>query len=147
MREALDAGAIGFASSFSPNHSGWAGRPMPSTIASEAELFALGRRCRTRGAGVFVMATGSRATPEVMESIAARTGRPAFMVTVLAMHNAADPSKALTYYERCAAARARGHEVYIHTSCQPLSFDFTLKDPYLLLLARRVRSGEAGEGR
>src|SRR5205085_8740759 len=31
--EALDAGAIGFASSFSPNHSGWGGRPMPSTIA------------------------------------------------------------------------------------------------------------------
>src|SRR5438552_14511016 len=31
VAEALDAGAIGFASSFSPNHSGWGGRPMPST--------------------------------------------------------------------------------------------------------------------
>jgi N-acyl-D-aspartate/D-glutamate deacylase len=133
VREALAAGAIGFASSFSPNHSGWAGRPMPSTIASEAELFALAGALKGAGRGVFVMATGSRATPEVMESIVARTGRPAFMVTVLAMHNAADPSKALTYYERCAAARARGHEVTIHTTCQPLSFDFTLKDPYLLL--------------
>src|SRR4030095_8502110 len=30
VREALQAGAAGFASSFSPNHSGWAGRPMPS---------------------------------------------------------------------------------------------------------------------
>ena len=54
------------------------------------------------------------------------------MVTVLTMYNDAEPAKALTYYERCAAARARGHEVYIHTSCQPLSFDFTLAEPYLL---------------
>jgi len=132
VREALAAGAIGLASSFSPNHSGWAGRPMPSTIASDDELFALVDELGAAGRGVYVMATGSRATPEVMESIAARSGRPAFMVTVLAMHNAADPAKALSYYERCAEARARGREVYIHTSCQPLSFDFTLKDPYLL---------------
>src|SRR3954463_1287592 len=34
LGEAMDAGAAGFASSFSPNHSGWEGRPMPSTIAS-----------------------------------------------------------------------------------------------------------------
>ena len=78
------------------------------------------------------MATGPRATPEFMESIAADTGRPAFMVTVLTMYNQAHPERALTYYERCAAAIARGHEVYIHTSCQPLSFDFTLREPYLL---------------
>src|SRR5690348_6867537 len=31
VSEAMDAGAAGFASSFSPNHSGWGGRPMPST--------------------------------------------------------------------------------------------------------------------
>src|SRR5258705_4011821 len=37
VREALEAGAIGFASSFSPNHSGWGGRPMPSTIATDGE--------------------------------------------------------------------------------------------------------------
>jgi N-acyl-D-aspartate/D-glutamate deacylase len=38
VREALDAGAAGFASSFSPNHSGWGGQPMPSTIATDDEL-------------------------------------------------------------------------------------------------------------
>jgi N-acyl-D-aspartate/D-glutamate deacylase len=48
------------------------------------------------------------------------------------MYNRAAPERAMTYYERCAAANARGREVYIHTSCQPLSFDFTLEEPYLL---------------
>src|SRR4029077_5255580 len=73
-----------------------------------------------------------RATPEFMEAISSDNGRPAFMVTVLTMYNDADPKKAMEYYQRCAAAQRRGREVYIHTSCQPLSFDFTLEEPYLL---------------
>ncbi|MBX9964654.1 MAG: amidohydrolase family protein [Burkholderiales bacterium] len=132
VREALDAGAIGLASSFSPNHAGFAGRPMPSTIASDAELRALAQPLAERKRGVFVMATGPRGTTEFMESLAAQTGRPAFMVTVLTMYNDAAPDVAMGYYERCAAARARGNEVYIHANCHPLSFDFTLRDPYLM---------------
>jgi N-acyl-D-aspartate/D-glutamate deacylase len=132
VREAMAAGAIGLASSFSPNHAGFGGRPMPSTIASEAELRALAQPLKEAGRGIFVMATGARATTEFMESLATQTGRPAFMITVLTMYNDAAPDVAMGYYQRCAAARARGHEVYIHTSCQPLSFDFTLRNPYLL---------------
>jgi N-acyl-D-aspartate/D-glutamate deacylase len=132
VREAMRAGAAGFASSFSPNHSGWGGTPMPSTIASDEELKTLTGALREARKGIFVMATGPRATPEFMESIAAETGRPAFMVTVLTMYDRAHPERALQYYERCAQAIARGREVYIHTSCQPLSFDFTLREPYIL---------------
>jgi N-acyl-D-aspartate/D-glutamate deacylase len=132
VREAMHAGAIGLASSFSPNHAGFGGRPMPSTIAPETELRALAQPLREANRGIFVMATGARATTEFMESLAAETGRPAFMVTVLTMYNDAAPGTALGYYERTAAARARGNQVHIHTSCQPLSFDFTLHNPYLL---------------
>jgi N-acyl-D-amino-acid deacylase len=132
VKQAMDDGAAGFASSFSPNHSGWGGQPMPSTIATDEELCALVAELGAAGRGIFVMATGPRATPEFMESLAAQTRRPMFMVTVLTMYNKAQPGRALEYYERCAAALERGHEVYIHTSCQPLSFDFTLREPYLL---------------
>jgi N-acyl-D-amino-acid deacylase len=133
VRAAMKAGAIGFASSFSPNHSGHGGLPMPSTIAGDEEIRALAGVLGEAGRGVFMMATGPRATPEFMEAIVASNGRPAFISTVLTMYNEAEPKRGLTYYERCAAAIARGHEVYIQTSCQPLSFDFTLEDPYLLL--------------
>lgn len=133
LREAMDAGAIGFASSFSPNHSGYGGQPMPSTIATEAELRALTGVLGEVGRGVFMSATGSRLTPQMMESIAADTGRPAYISTVLTMYNEAEPTRGLSYYEVCAQALDRGHEVYILTSCQPLSFDFNLTDPYLLL--------------
>ena len=132
VAEAMDAGAAGFASSFSPNHSGWGGRPMPSTIASEDELRTLVGVLGEKQRGIFVMATGSRATPEFMESLAEATGRPQFMVTVLTMYNQAQPGRAMDMYERCSKAIARGREVYIHANCQPLSFDFTLREPYLL---------------
>ena len=133
VRVALRAGAIGFASSFSPNHSGYGGRPMPSTIATEHELRTLAAVLGEEQHGVFMMATGSRATPDVMESIAAETSRPAFISTVLTMYNEARPELGLSYYERAAQALSRGNELYILTSCQPLSFDFTLRDPYVLL--------------
>jgi N-acyl-D-amino-acid deacylase len=132
VREAMRAGAAGFASSFSPNHSGWGGRPMPSTIATDEELRELVGELKAFNRGIFVMATGPRGTTEFMEAIAADTGRPTFMVTVLTMYSKANPERALQYYERCAAALERGREVYIHSSCQPLSFDFTLREPYIL---------------
>src|SRR3954470_14997602 len=132
VAEAMDAGAAGFASSFSPNHSGWGGRPMPSPIAADEELRALVGVLGEKQRGIFVMATGPRATPEFMESLAAETGRPTFIVTVLTMYNQAQPQRALEMYQRCADALGRGHEVYIHANCQPLSFDFTLREPYLL---------------
>ncbi len=132
VREAMDAGAIGLGSSFSPNHAGFGGRPMPSTIASDAELQALMQPLADKQRGIFVMATGPRGTTEYMEALAARTRRPMFMVTVLTMYNDAAPDVALGYYERCAAARARGNEVYIHANPHALSFDFTLRDPYLM---------------
>ena len=133
VRQAMSDGAVGFASSFSPNHFGFGGQPMPSTVALDEELRALVGVIGEAGKGVFMMATGPRATPEFMESLAADTGRPVFISTVLTMYNDAAPERAAGYYERCADAISRGREVFIQTTCQPLSFDFTLLDPYLLL--------------
>ena len=133
VRDAMDHGAIGFASSFSPNHSGFGGIPMPSTIASETELRALTSVLGEKKKGVFMMATGTRGSPDIMESIAEDTGRPAYISTVLTMYNEGNPSLGAAYYERCAQALERGHELYILTSCQPLSFDFSLTEPYVLL--------------
>src|SRR3954464_11213229 len=74
VREAVEAGAIGLASSFSPNHAGFAGRPMPSTLASGKQLLESPEPLAEKKGGVFVMATGQRATTAFMESLAAATG-------------------------------------------------------------------------
>lgn len=132
VREAMQAGAIGFASSFSPNHSGWAGLPMPSTLATDEELHALIGVLGEQRRGVFMLATGTRATPQYMEALVEKTGRPGFISTVRTMYNQAEPDLAKTYYDYCAQAIDRGHELYIQSTCQPLSFQFDLSDPYVL---------------
>src|SRR5258706_1620462 len=106
----LDAGSSCFAPSFSPNHSGWGGRPVPSTVAADEELRSLVGVLGEEQPGIFVLATGPRATPEFMESLAAETRRPMFIVTVLTMYNQAQPQRAMEMYERCAKAIERGRD-------------------------------------
>ena len=130
VKEALDAGAIGFASSFSPNHLGWNGVPMPSTIASDDEVRALAGLMKGRGRGVFQIAAGARGTVEVMESIANASEASVFMTTALTMYNEALPGRAHEILDSCAAARERGRRIYAQVTCQPFSMDFTPANPY-----------------
>ena len=130
VREALRAGAIGFASSFSPNHSGYGGVPMPSTLSSEEELRAIVGVLGEEGRGVFQMATGTRATVDLLESLSADTRRPVIMSAALTMFNEAEPQKALTILDQISGARNRGRPVHAQVTCQPLSFDFNADNAY-----------------
>src|SRR5258705_1332330 len=53
VREALQAGAVGFTSSRIMGHQAMDGRPVPGTLAPEAELMAIAREMRKAGRGVF----------------------------------------------------------------------------------------------
>ena len=126
---AMDHGAIGLGASYSLNHSGWGGVPMPSTISDLSEFDALVGAMGGPGRGVVEISSG--ATPvAAMEEIAARHGRRIFMSTATALYNEQYPERALGMFEACAAAQARGNELYIQITCQPLSFDFTLASAY-----------------
>ena len=127
--EAMDQGAIGLGSSYSLNHSGWGGVPMPSTISEIAEFDALVGAMGGPGRGVVEISSGP-ITPDAMEEIANRHGRRIFMSTAIALYNEQYPERALGVFDSCRAAQARGNELYIQITCQPLSFDFTLASAY-----------------
>ncbi len=129
VAEAMAAGAIGLGASYSLNHSGWGGMPMPSTISSLAEFDALVGAMGGRGRGVVEISSGAKTVAE-MEAIAARHGRRIFMSTALALYNEQYPRRAIEMFEACSAAQARGAGVHIQITCQPLSFDFTLESAY-----------------
>ena len=122
----------GFASSFSPNHSGWGGKPMPSTIATDEELKRL-TGVLGESSAAFSSWPPARAPRRNSWSRLPPTpaGRRSWS-RCSRCTTARIPERALQMYERCAQALARGREVYIHANCQPLSFDFTLREPYLL---------------
>jgi N-acyl-D-amino-acid deacylase len=129
VAEAMDRGAIGLGGSYSLNHSGWGGVPMPSTISEIAEFDALVGAMGGPGRGVVEISSGP-ITPDAMEEIAARHGRRIFLSTAIALYNEQYPQRALGVFDACRAAQARGNELYIQITCQPLSFDFTLASAY-----------------
>jgi N-acyl-D-amino-acid deacylase len=56
--EVMDHGAIGLGASYSLNHSGWGGVPMPSTISEIAEFDALVGAMAGQGRGVVEISSG-----------------------------------------------------------------------------------------
>ena len=129
VADAMAHGAIGLGASYSLNHSGYGGVPMPSTIAPMSELEALVGAMGPRGRGVVEIASGVK-TPQELEPMAAKYGRPFFQGTGVAMYNEQEPARSLKMFEDSAAAIRRGVGLYIQIPCQPLSFDFTMANAY-----------------
>jgi N-acyl-D-amino-acid deacylase len=128
VRAALDAGAIGFASSHSENHNGYGGVPMPSRLGDARELGALVGTLGETGRGLFQITVGPRNTVGELAALARATGRPVIFSALF--HNDAFPERATTMLEECRAAGSAGAEVYAQVSCRPLSMDFTLANAY-----------------
>ena len=128
VREAMAHGAVGFASSTSPAHNGEGGLPMPSRLASDAEMAALVGAMGEAGGGVFMLTKGGHTPMPFLESLAAATGRPVMVAALL--HNSVNPGAVFADLAAIAAANTRGHRLLGQVSCCPLSMDFTLASPY-----------------
>ncbi len=126
--EAMQAGAIGFATSTSPAHNGHGGHPMPSRLADENELRTLVTSLKDSGRGVFMLTKGGQSKPAFLESLAAESGRPVIVAALL--HNPTNPNVVFDELEAIRAANERGRVMMGAISCCPLSFDFTLESPY-----------------
>ena len=66
VREAAEAGALGFSSSRTIAHRAMDGEPVPGTFAAEDELFALGHAMAAGGAGVFELAPQGAAGEDIV---------------------------------------------------------------------------------
>ena len=129
VREAMDAGAVGFATSTSDAHNGEGGTPMPSRLADDHELRTLVRTMGESGHGVYMLTRGRTTTIPYLEELAIEAKRP--VVIAALFHSNTNPTAAFTTLDQVNAARSRGHELVAQTSCCPLSMDFTFKSPYL----------------
>ncbi|HEX3461967.1 MAG TPA: amidohydrolase family protein [Acidimicrobiales bacterium] len=127
--DALDAGAIGFASSWSPTHNGDHGRPVPSRLADLAELAALLEPLRHRRRGVAALLPGGVLSHDQMFELQRHIGRPFTWTALLTFAGS-------NYHEQVmadhAAARATGVDVWPQVSCRPLVFQTNLAEPFSL---------------
>ena len=130
VREAMEAGAIGFATSTSPSHNGADGGPMPSRLADDDELRALVGVLGETGRGIFMLTKGGGTGIPFLESLAEATSRPVMVAALL--HNSTNPDGVFDELDRIAEAQDRGNAVYGQVSCCPLTMEFTLEAPYPL---------------
>ena len=129
VREAMAAGAVGFATSTAEAHNGEGGTPMPSRLADDRELRTLVRTMGESGHGVYMLTKGSKTSIPYLEELAIEARRP--VVIAALFHSNTNPTAAFTTLDQINAARSRGHQLVAQTSCCPLSMDFTFKSPYL----------------
>jgi N-acyl-D-aspartate/D-glutamate deacylase len=146
VRDAMRAGAVGFASSTSPAHNGEGGRPMPSRLADERETHALVSAMGESGHGVYMLTKGAHTPLAFLESLAAESGRPVMVAALL--HNGTNPRAVFDDLDAIAEANARGRRMLGQVSCCPLTMDFTMRSPYPVegLASWKRALGEKGDG-
>ena len=128
VREAMAAGAIGFATSTSPAHNGEGGFPMPSRLASDEEMMQLTLAMSSQGGGVYMVTKGGQMPVSFLESLAAASHRPVMVAALL--HNSTNPNGVFNDLKAITEANQRGHKLTGQVSCCPLSMDFTFASAY-----------------
>jgi len=144
VREAMAAGAVGFATSTAEAHNGEGGKPMPSRLADDREMRALVRAMGESGHGVYMLTKGSKTTIPYLEELAAEARRP--VVIAALFHSNTNPTAAFATLDQVNAARGRGRDLVAQTSCCPLSMDFTFRSPYLFEMMQAWKPVMAAHG-
>lgn len=128
VREALDAGALGFATSKSPTHVGYGGHPVPSRAASTAEILELAGALGEAPHGVLQCTIGPGLSFGEFEEVARATGKPVSWTALLA--GLFGPKGHRAVLERHAKLQAQGLRVVPQVSCRPLCLEFQWKAPF-----------------
>lgn len=128
--EAIDAGAIGFATSKSPTHSGDAGKPVPSRLAEIDEITRIASVMGEKDRGTFQATIGPGFYVKELAALSETIGRPVTWTALLTMSEA--PGRAKETLEQQASL---GGEVWPQIACRPLVFQITLEDPFPFAMA------------
>lgn len=112
VKEALDAGALGFSTSRTSLHRAMDGELVPGTVATEDELQEIGQGLKDAGHGVFVAACEHKDLPDEIAWIARLAKRTGRRCTVNLSQIEADPLLWREGLARIEKAQADGAPVY-----------------------------------
>jgi N-acyl-D-aspartate/D-glutamate deacylase len=125
VREAIEAGALGFSTSRTIAHQAMDGEPVPGTFAAEDEVFGLGRAMAAGGQAVFELAPQGAAGEDIvapkkelewMRRLGAEIERP---LSFALIQVDADPNLWREQLDISAAAHAAGSQLYPQIAARP----------------------------
>jgi N-acyl-D-amino-acid deacylase len=127
VAEAMRSGAIGFASSFSANHRGDGGRPVPSRNGTKDEFVQLASVLGELGCGAVTYAPGQPVTWRDSYEIQPAIGRPLMWTPMLTTYPEADHIGVMKAH---AEGLAGGADVRPQVTCLPLKVQLRMDNPY-----------------
>ncbi|MBN8927140.1 MAG: amidohydrolase family protein [Rhodospirillales bacterium] len=131
MREGLEAGALGFATSKSRTHVGYEGRPVPSRLAEFNEILEIASALGDAGAGVIQATVGKELSFDEFAELNRRTGRNVSWTALLSGGGVLNVGSVAEQLARSAELHAAGHAVFPQVSGRPLNFEFRFDQPFL----------------
>jgi len=129
MREAMEAGAIGFGTSVSVSHNGYAGKPVPSRQATPEEMDGLVSVMGEMKRGLMQITIGREFSTRHMAEVSRKHGVPVTWTALLSyLYGPGGHRKQL---DLAAEQRKSGAMVIPQVSCRPLNFEFTFGEPFI----------------
>jgi len=128
VREAMDAGAIGFATSHAATHHGFGGRPVPSRLATFDEIDALVEAMASSGRGIMQATIGKTLFHDEFIELARKHRVPVTWTALLS--GLAGPGSHRRHLEKAAEERAEGLMIVPQVACRPIMFDFDFDQPF-----------------
>ena len=130
VRDAIEAGAVGFATSKSPTHVGYGGRPVPSRAAEFAEIRALAGALGDAGKGMMQATIGKGLLFDEFAQVSRETGITVSWTALLAGRM----RRNIGHREQLARSLdliAQGYKVYPQVTPRPLNFEYQLREPFV----------------
>lgn len=128
VREAIEAGALGFATSRANTHVGYEGRPVPSRLATSEEIIEIAQALGDVG-GVMQATVGKGLSHEEFAQISESTGANVSWTALLA--GMRGPGSHRSELDRAAEIAARGLPVFPQVAVQPIQFEMSWKSPFI----------------
>ena len=128
VHEALEAGALGFATSKAVTHVGYDGHPVPSRLANFSEILSIAGALGDLNTGVMQCTLGRGLSHREFAALAETTGRPVSWTALLSGTPGQDHRDEL---RKVAETAARGLPVYPQVAVQPVQFEMSWKAPFI----------------
>jgi N-acyl-D-aspartate/D-glutamate deacylase len=127
VAEAMDAGAVGFATSVSKVHVGYSGRPVPSRLAEFEEMLEIADAVGKSGHGIIHYNVGRGPRWDEYEQLHRKSGRPVIWTALLA--GSLGPGSHRPQLEKSAELIGRGLPIYPQGACRPIQIEFDFRSP------------------
>jgi N-acyl-D-aspartate/D-glutamate deacylase len=145
VRDALEAGAVGFATSKSPTHVGYKGKPVPSRAAEFEEIRALAGALGESGKGVMQATIGKGLLFDEFALLSRENNTNLSWTALLAGRL----RRGIGHQEQLARSlelRRQGYNVFPQVTPRPLNFEYQLKEPFIfesMSLFRAISEADA----